>query len=64
MKEQSFVKDPGRPDKNDSFYEEAGEEFGVYTPAAARELTITDHKKREQENSPKKAGRDEQEEGR
>ena len=58
------MKDPGRQEKNDSFYEEAGEEFGVYTPAAARELTITDHKKREQEAAPKKAGRNEQEEGR
>ncbi|WP_273850385.1 hypothetical protein [Guptibacillus spartinae] len=59
------MKDPGRQEKNDSFYEEAGEEFGVYTPAAARELTITDHKKREQqETAPKKAGRNEQEEGR
>ncbi|MCA0174326.1 hypothetical protein [Bacillus sp. RAR_GA_16] len=58
------MKDPGRQEKNDSFYEEAGEEFGVYTPAAARELTITDHKKREEENAPKKVGRNEQEEGR
>ncbi|MGB8000973.1 MAG: hypothetical protein WCF60_12895 [Anaerobacillus sp.] len=60
------MKDPGRQDKNDSFYEEAGEEFGVYTPAAARELTITDHHKREQPESspPKKAGREEQEDGR
>lgn len=64
MKEPLFVKDPGPQEKNESFYEEAGEEFGVYTPAAARELTITDHKKREQESSPKKAGRNEQEEGR
>lgn len=60
------MNDRGRPEKNDSFYEEAGEEFGVYTPAAARELTITDHHKREQPESspPKREGSDEREEGR
>ncbi|MBN8207460.1 hypothetical protein JI666_01710 [Bacillus sp. NTK071] len=61
------MNDPGHPERNNSFYEEAGEEFGVYTPAAARELTITDHQKREQQegsSQSKKAGREEQEDGR
>ncbi|WP_377889230.1 hypothetical protein [Alkalihalobacillus sp. R86527] len=50
------------PEKSDSYYEEAGEEFGVYTPAAARELTVTDHQKREQEK--KAPGEKEQEDRR
>ncbi|WP_347550367.1 hypothetical protein ABFG93_02335 [Pseudalkalibacillus hwajinpoensis] len=59
------MNDRVHPEKNDSFYEEAGEEFGVYTPAAARELTITDHQKREQQDSPPgKQGKEEQEDGR
>lgn len=60
------MNDPGHPERNNSFYEEASEEFGVYTPAAARELSITDHQKREQQegSQSKKSVRDEQEDGR
>lgn len=48
------------PEKNESFYEEAGEEFGVYTPAAARELTVTDHQKREQDKAKSPAEKEQE----